>query len=224
MKPLSQHSSSGFTLVELLVTIAVVASLAAASLAGLASVRARAIDVTDLERMRGLGVAIYSWASDHQGKPPRSSHSANGHGELGWQREILPHLGYEDTSKETLKRAKPQQFGIDPKENPSRTPALNVYFELNPEYDDYEGAPKSWRDFMSVPQPSRTVLLIMAYGSADHVMAQYFSGTAADFPAPREGRKKGCVLWVDGHASLEANGSVFDSSLGIDRFHPEKTR
>ena len=156
MKPLSQHSSSGFTLVELLVTVAVVASLAAASLAGLASVRARAIDVTDLERMRGLGVAIYSWASDHQGKPPRSSHSANGHGELGWQREILPHLGYEDTSKETLKKAKPQQFGIDPKENPSRTPALNVYFELNPEYDDYEGAPKSWRDFMSVPQPSRT--------------------------------------------------------------------
>ena len=86
MKHPCQRSSSGFTLVELLVTIAVVASLAAASLAGLASVRAKAVDVTDLERMRGLGVAIYGWAADHQGKSPRSSHSANGHGELGWQR------------------------------------------------------------------------------------------------------------------------------------------
>lgn len=224
MKSPCSDSSSGFTLVELLVTIAVVASLAAASLAELASIRTKAMDVTDLERMRGLGVAIYGWASDHQGKPPRSSHSANGHGELGWQREILPHLGYDDTSKESLKRAKPPHFGVDPTEEPSRTPALNVYFELNPEYDDYEGAPKSWRDFMSVPRPSTTILLIMAYGSADHVMAQYFSGTAAEFPAPRKGKNKGCVLWVDGHATLESRGSMFDSSMAIDHFHPEGAR
>ena len=224
MKTPHKHSSFGFTLVELLVTIAVVATMAAASLGGLASFRTKAVDVTDLERMRGLGVAIYAWAADHQGKTPRSSHSANGHGELGWQREILPHLGYEDTTKETLKKAKPQQFGIDPKETPTRTPALNVYFELNPEYDDYEGAPKIWRDFMGVPQPSATILLIMAYGSADHVMAQYFSGTAANFPAPRKGRQKGCVLWVDGHVTLEPSGSMFDSGKGIDHFHPEKAR
>lgn len=133
-------------------------------------------------------------------------------------------LGTAYTSKETLKKAKPQQFGIAPKESPSRTPALNVYFELNPEYDDYEGAPKSWRDFMAVPRPSATILLIMTFGTADHVMAQYFSGTAADFPAPRKGREKGCVLWVDGHATLEASGSMFDSSLAIDHFHPERTR
>lgn len=224
MKPNYQHRSSGFTLVELLVTLAAVATLAAAAMAGLTSARAKAVDVTDLARMRGLGVAIYSWATDHQGKPPRSSHSANGHGELGWQREILPHLGYDDTSRETLQKAKPGQFGIDPKETPSRTPALNVYFELNPEYDDYEGAPKTWRNFMAVPQPSATLLLIMAFGSSDHVMAQYFSGSAADFPAPRKDRKKGCVLWVDGHVSLEMSGSMFDPTKGIDHFHPEKVR
>jgi prepilin-type processing-associated H-X9-DG protein len=181
------------------------------------------VDVADLQQMRGLGLAIYGWAADHQGKPPRSSHSANGHGELGWQREILPHLGYDDTSKETLKKAKLQQFGIDPMETPARTPALNVYFELNSDYDDYEGAPKCWRDFMAVPQPSTTILLILAYGTADHVMAQYFSGTAMDLPAPREGRKAGGVLWVDGHVTLEAPGSMFDSAHKIDHFHPERT-
>lgn len=224
MKTTPRHLSAGFTLVELLVVIVVVAGLAAATLAVVRNVRAKAAEVTDLARMRNLGVALHGWASEHQGRLPRSSHSAIGHGELGWQREILPLLGHPDTSRESLAKAKPDQFGIDPKEKPARTPALNVYFELDPDYDDYEGAPKTWRNFMQVPNPAATILLISAPGTSDHVMAQYFSGKAADFPAPRPGRENGCVLWADGHATFEPKGSVFDSSKDIDRFHPEKTR
>jgi prepilin-type N-terminal cleavage/methylation domain-containing protein len=214
----------GFTLVELLVVIVVVASLAAATMAALANVRAKAVEANDLARMRGLGIAIHSWSGDHFGKSPRSSHSAIGHGELGWQREILPYLGYDDTNRETLTKAKLERFGISPQESPARTPALNVYFELDPECDDYDGAPKSWRNFTLVPRPASTILLISAYGAADHVMAQYFTGKAADYPAPRKGRGHGGVLWVDGHATLEKRGSVFDAAKHVDRFHPEQAR
>jgi prepilin-type N-terminal cleavage/methylation domain-containing protein len=224
MKARHRHSIGGFTLMEMLVVIVVVAVLATATLAVLARVRAKAAEVNDLARMRGLGVALHGWANEHQGRLPRSSHSAIGHGELGWQREILPHLGYDDTSRESLKKAKPEQFGINSNDNPVRTPALNVYFELDPEYDDYDGAPKTWRTFSLVPQPAVTILAIMAYGSADHVMAQYFTGEARDYPAPRKGRDHGCVLWVDGHATLEKHGSVFAAAKGIDRFHPERAR
>jgi hypothetical protein len=167
---------------------------------------------------------LFGWAGDHHGKLPRSSHSATGHGELGWQREILPFLGYPDTSRENLALARPREYGIDPAFKQPSGPALNVYFELNPDYDDYEGAPATWRDSSQIPNSAATILAIMAIGTADHVMAQYFTGKVADMPAPRGGSDKGCILWYDGHVSLEAPGSVFDPSKGIDRFHPSKAR
>lgn len=222
MKTPVSRKTSGFTLVELLVVIVVVAVLATATLAAVTSMRSKATTASDLQRMRGIGVALFGWAGDHQGKLPRSSHSATGHGELGWQREILPYFGYEDTSRKTLALAKPREFGIDPDEQPVRSPALNVYFELDPDYDDYEGAPENWRNFTLIPRPDATVLLIMARGTADHVMAQYFTGRVDDLPAPREGDSSGCVLWADGRATMEKAGSVFDPAAGIDRFHPLK--
>lgn len=222
MKPSIPGKTSGFTLMELLVVIVVVATLATATMAAVTSMRGKATAASDLQRMRGIGVALFGWAGDHQGKLPRSSHSATGHGELGWQREILPYFGYEDTSRKTLALAKPREFGINPDEQPVRSPALNVYYELNPDYDDYEGAPQHWRNFALIPRPEATVLVIMAHGTADHVMAQYFTGKADDLPAPRKGGKSGCVLWADGRATMEAAGSVFDPAAGTDRFHPLK--
>jgi prepilin-type N-terminal cleavage/methylation domain-containing protein len=222
MKTPVSGKTSGFTLVELLVVIVVVAVLATATLAAVTSMRSKATAASDLQRMRGIGVALFGWAVDHQGKLPRSSHSATGHGELGWQREILPYFGYEDTSRKTLALAKPREFGINPNELPVRSPALNVYFELHPDYDDYEGSPQSWRNFTMIPRPDATVLLIMARGTADHVMAQYFTGRVNDLPAPREGDKSGCVFWVDGCATMEPLGSVFDPATNTDRFHPLK--
>ncbi|HSP44141.1 MAG TPA: prepilin-type N-terminal cleavage/methylation domain-containing protein [Luteolibacter sp.] len=224
MKPSTRSQSGGFTLVELLVVITVVAALAATAMAAFRSVRAKANATTELSRMRNLGVAMFSWAAERNGRLPRSSHSATGHGECGWQREILPELGYPDTSRESLAMAKPREFGIDPDDTPVRTPALNVYFELNPEYDDYQGAPQTWRRIDQIPHPSSTVLLVMAKGTADHIMAQYFTSRADDLPAPAKIGKTAAVLWADGSTSLETPGSLFDPAEGIDRFHPEKAR
>lgn len=214
----------GFTLVELLVTLGVVSALATATMAAVASIRGKAAEVSEINRMRQLGVAVLGWAAEHQGRPPRSSHSAIGHGELGWQREILPWLGYVDTSRSSLSQAMPREFGVDPKARPVRSPALNVYFELNPDYDDYEGAPQSWRNLGLLPNPTATILLIMAPGNADHVMAQYFAGHVANHPCATKNRRTGAVVWADGSATLEAQGSVFNQARGIDRFHPLKAR
>lgn len=224
MKTPPSGKTAGFTLAELLVVIVAVAALATAILAAVTSMRSKASAASDLQRMRGIGVALFGWAGDHQGKLPRSSHSATGHDELGWQREILPYFGYEDNSRKNLALAKPREFGTDPDEQPPRTPALNVYFELNPDYDDYEGAPQTWRDFSQIPNPAATVLVISANGTADHIMAQYFTVRADDLPAPRRNAKTGCVLWFDGSASMAEPGSVFDPAAGIDGFHPAKAR
>ncbi|MCU0751587.1 MAG: prepilin-type N-terminal cleavage/methylation domain-containing protein [Akkermansiaceae bacterium] len=220
----NHRRSSGFTLVELMVAIVVVAALATATLTAVGSFRVKAAGVNELARMRGIGVALFGWAGEHQGRLPRSSHSATGHGELGWQREILPHLGYPDTSRAALALARTREFGMDPAEGLPRGPALNVYYELNPEYDDYEGAPRQWRNPGSISKPSATVLAVMAFGTADHIMAQYFNSRVENLPAPGKGAEKGCVLWYDGSATLESPGAVFDPSRGIDRFHPDKAR
>ena len=224
MKTMIARKPRGLTLVEMLVVMVVVAALAATAFAATRSVRSKAASVHDLTRMRNIGIALFNWAGDHQGKLPRSSHSATGHGELGWQREILPYLGYPDSSRDSLAQAKPRSYGIDPSRSPVVTPALNVYFELNAEYDDYEGAPQTWRDPSQVPNPVATVLVIDAFGTADHIMAQFFAGRVGDLPAPRQSGKQGAILWMDGRASLEDPGSVFDPSKRIDRFHPAKAR
>lgn len=220
----NHRTFSGFTLVELMVSIVVVAALATATVATVGAFRVKSAGVNELARMRSIGIALFGWAGEHQGRLPRSSHSATGHGELGWQREILPYLGYPDTSRETLALARPREFGMDPAERPPRAPALNVYYELNPDYDDYEGAPRKWRDPSSISNPSATVLAVMAFGTADHIMAQYFNDRVDHLPAPGNGADKGCVLWYDGSTTLAPPGSVFDPSKGIDRFHPDKAR
>ena len=224
MKLPTRPRSGGFTLVELLVVVMVVTMLAATTMAAFRSVRTKAAATSELSRMRNLGVAVFSWAIERNGRLPRSSHSATGHGERGWQREILPELGYPDTSRESLAMAKPRDFGIDPDDAPVRTPALNVYFELNPEYDDYAGAPQTWRRIDQIPYPSSTVLIVMAKGTADHIMAQYFTSRADDLPASTANGKTAAVLWADGSASLETPGSLFNLAEGIDRFHPAKAR
>jgi prepilin-type N-terminal cleavage/methylation domain-containing protein len=220
----NHHGKRGFTLVELLVVIVIVAVLAAVTLATVKSIRTKAADAGDLTRLRAIGIALLGWSGDHNGRLPRSSHSATGHGELGWQREILTYLGYPDTSRESLALARPRDFGMDPSAQPPRGPALNVYFELNPDFDDYEGAPETWRTISQLPNPDATVLVIMANGSADHVMPQYFTTAQNNLPAPRMGSGHGCVLWCDGRASLEKPGSVFDPARHVDRFHPAKAR
>lgn len=222
MKPPTVMQTRGFTLVELLVVIVVVAGLAAASMAAIHAARAKAHATAELHRIRTLGLAVFSWSTDHHGNLPRSSHSATGHSELGWQREILLELGYPDKSRTSLTQARTNNFGILPNDRPTRSPAMNVYFELDPDHDDYEMAPKTWRKIASLPRPSTTVLLTMQKGTSDHVMAHYLSGTTADLPTPAEGGKEATVFWADGSATLETPGSLFDPDKGVDRFHPEK--
>jgi hypothetical protein len=137
-------------------------------------------------------------------------------------REILPYLGQPDTSRTSLDAAQAASvFGVSVDEVPRRTAALNVYFELDPEYDDYQGAPQTGRGIGQLPDPSRTVMVVSAPTGSDHVMAQYFTGRATHLPAPRDGRDDGWVLWADGRATREKPGALFDPARGIDRFHPE---
>ena len=224
----SCRGGAAFTLIELLLVITVVAVLATAVIAAALKLRELAAERLEMGRYRRLAQGILGWAGEHAGRLPRSSHSAFANGELGWRREILPMLGHADTNAGTYERVAEQEFGVVSVGTSPRGPALNVYFELDPASDDYDGSPATWRQLAVIPNPASTVLLTAAPGNpgapmADHVMAHYLAGKAEIYPARAEGRPAGVVLWVDGRATLEKPGSLFDQPNGIDRFHPEKS-
>lgn len=78
MKAQIVRSRSGFTLVELLVVVLIIAVLAALSMVGLSRMRAAGDRATTVSVMRQLQIANTSYAGDHSGQyVPLSSMDEN---------------------------------------------------------------------------------------------------------------------------------------------------
>jgi prepilin-type N-terminal cleavage/methylation domain-containing protein len=82
----------GFSLLELLVVMAVIALLIGITLPAMGSARASARTIQCLSQMRQINLAALAYAQDNQDRLPRSSHSANVYGELRWGPALMPYL------------------------------------------------------------------------------------------------------------------------------------
>lgn len=84
----------GFTLVELLVSVGIVAVLGAIAAFTAHSVRLRAQEVRCMSNLRNIGVALHLHANDHGGRFPETSHTvALDH---AWIETLKPYLGDYD--------------------------------------------------------------------------------------------------------------------------------
>ena len=68
------HRISGFTLIELLTVIAVIAILAAILVPLIGAIKVRADQTTCASNMRQIGIALRTYANEHQGRLPGISH------------------------------------------------------------------------------------------------------------------------------------------------------
>ncbi len=207
-----------FSLVELLVVLAIVSLLAALLLPVLARARVRAQGVVCAGQLRQLGIAVRLYATDHVDFLPRSQHSAFAHKERPWGSALAPYLG-GSTESWTQLLATVYHCPSD-----SRVGAwsygINVYFELGPE-DDYEGKPQTWRRFGSVTRPSRTILFAENRSQADHLMPNFWARPedAVEVAHQRHAGRAN-YLFVDGHTERTSLETTYSPVQGVDLWHP----
>lgn len=224
--------SFGFTLVELLVTIAVIVSLAALSLGAVRRSMRKTDTIRCATKMKALGTATILYTQDHNGRFPRSFHSAGAYREPGWAVSIAPYLGVSGSEIEHSWESVFNNHFRSPADKTTDvfiySYAMNVHFELNPDGDDYQGAPKTWRTFHQVPNPGGTILFAqpkpVRFG--DHLMCHQWSGIQAAKNALnyRIHDGKANYVFVDGHVETIKVEETIDPARNINRWNPSLAR
>ena len=213
---------SAFTLIDLLVVIAIIAILAAMLLPALGKAKESARATQCLSNLRQVGLAARLYADENDDELPRSQHSAFAHGQFTWGRAIAPQLGTSGAAWTNLLQ------GIyhcpTDKRPASWSYGMNVYFELGPD-DDYTGKPQTWRRTTSVPNPASTIQFAESASSADHIMAHFWITPAdtADVDSRRH-KNRANYAFVDGHAEARKLETTYQPSKQLDLWNPSTAR
>lgn len=221
---------TGITLVELLVVVAIIAVLVALVLPAIQSAREASRRITCGNTLRQLGIGMMLYLDTHKDQFPRSFHSAGAFRQPGWAASIAPFLG--EPAADTPEKWKGvfnsyfRCVGDISRDATVYSYGLNVFMELSPQGDDYEGSPATWRLRRLIPRPSRTILLAEARGTpfGDHFMCHQWSSVTAATNALGSERHRGIpnFLFIDGHVEPLLVEETFDPPRKINKWNPSK--
>jgi prepilin-type N-terminal cleavage/methylation domain-containing protein/prepilin-type processing-associated H-X9-DG protein len=138
----ANNCSGGFTLVELLVVIAVIAILAALLLPALAAAKAKAHQVACLNNMKQLSIGLNLYIHDHEDTfPPIQERLPDGFTETSWRPYLFEYVGrvphVYDCAAEKKEvyangnRSLVGQFRLGEIAIPSGIGAVNVHWQRN---------------------------------------------------------------------------------------------
>lgn len=157
-----QMPGTGFTLVEVLVTLSIVTLLAILAFPIFSHVKARSEQTLCASRLKGIGQAFFAYANDNDGTLPVIDYVTAG-GELKkntfWATSVLPYLGTTDLNDQKLKCPT-----IASKRGNAATSSPWSYSMNNSIADLLQpsgggGTAKVGKRTVAIPKPSRAVLL-----------------------------------------------------------------
>lgn len=231
---------TAFTLVELLLALAILSVLASIGFTGYGNLRTKTHDLECAARLRGLGQAVLLYTANNGGHFPQSSHSGS-----SWALALAPYLGEPELAN-PLDYRKRTVFSCPLSTTAAASPqlrwsyGLNVFFELNPELrytpaglpilgsrDSYPGSPATWHRLSDIPVPPKTVLFAEStHPLADHFMAHQWSSAAAaqSVVAARRHDNKANYAFVDGHIETLSIEKTFAPEAGVNRWNPSLAR
>ncbi len=160
---INQQRCSAFTLVEILITIAVVALLAALVLAAMPQVRLAADKAASASNLRQLGVALSAFSTENDDRLPGRVQTSD-----KWPRLLMPYLGGE--TKVLGEKRDPNSFfktGADPLDN-SRNQTSYILNGLNDvgAFDDESVVITRTR----IERPTSTILMANQSGTGNFYM------------------------------------------------------
>ena len=187
---LTNLKSRGFTLVELLVVIAVVAILAALLLPAISQMAARGKSLKCLSNLRQIGTAFHLYANDNNGAFPLMN---AGSGDTStWMIRLAPYVGVSDgvLGPTPLARAVPPFVCPEWTMSPPRNTTRAVSYAVN---GNIRSPSLSWNyQRINVPQSS-TFLVVEIAANTD-----IFTPSMDDV-SRRHPNKSANFLYVDGH-------------------------
>ena len=221
-----RRAARGFTLVELLMLVAIVAILAALLLPALARAKGQGRSVQCLSQMRQIGLATVMYADDNEGFLPRSTHSALAYGQLPWGYALVPYFRTRSYTKNDTAWTNLFNSIYRCPQDPRRTEDWSYGKNVYPELSALETGGPTWPKLPAIPQPCATVLYAEKRGlsMADHFMAQFWpEGGAPEVDQDRHLHRSNYVF-CDGHTASRRFRDTYDPGRHIDNWNPDTAR
>jgi prepilin-type processing-associated H-X9-DG protein/prepilin-type N-terminal cleavage/methylation domain-containing protein len=179
---------AAFTLVELLITTAIVGILASLLFPSVKSMLARGRSVKCASNLRQIGIGLNSYANDHDGMFPHVFDSASGDN-LTWMRKTAPYLGMSDNAMGNAPLPRAAGVFICPewKMGPDRAVSYGLSSFIDPNHAYY-----SWNYRRLKVSPAGTFLVV-------EIASNIEIGPVGGDVSRRHPNTSANYLFVDGH-------------------------
>lgn len=228
---------SGFTLIEILIVVAIIAALAAIGGSLFKSAKQKAHQSAALQKMKSLGATFATYTVDRNGLLPYEdstgtddwTNAARPENQEAWYNALPKLMGAKSVGELGLTNpaglyleSHPLFIPGAPYPGPSKRlakPAFAVAMNSRLQRKDDEGVKKQGR-FEQIQEPAKTVVLLERGLPNDKKTMPAQSGfdgspkaNAGAFAARHA--QKGCLIFADGHAELHAASDLITAGGGI---------